>query len=117
METPVAFDREIIQELIGVIARFVEEKLRPIEAEVAENDAVPEAIIAQMKELGLYGLTIPAEYGGLDLSMEAECWAAPALRFVPALAPMLGLALKALFCLEPTPKSKNTCHGLLQGSL
>jgi acyl-CoA dehydrogenase len=73
METPVAFDREITQELIGVIARFVEEKLRPIEADVAEDDAVPEAIIAQMKELGLYGLTIPVEYGGLDLSMEAEC--------------------------------------------
>ncbi|GIU67419.1 acyl-CoA dehydrogenase [Candidatus Phycosocius spiralis] len=73
METQVAYDREITQELISVIARFVEEKLRPIEAQVGEDDAVPEAIINQMKELGLFGLTVPIKYGGLDLTMEVEC--------------------------------------------
>lgn len=68
-----AYDSETTDELVSLVARFVAEKLRPIEAQVAEDDAVPEAIVTQMKELGLYGLTIPAEYGGLELSMEAEC--------------------------------------------
>lgn len=61
------------QLLVDAVARFVAEVLRPIEAEVAERDEVPEAVVAQMRALGLYGLSIPAEYGGLDLSMEAEC--------------------------------------------
>ncbi|GBF58797.1 acyl-CoA dehydrogenase [Candidatus Phycosocius bacilliformis] len=68
-----AYDSDTTDELVSLVARFVAEKLRPIEAQVAEDDAVPEAIVTQMKELGLYGLTIPAEYGGLELSMEAEC--------------------------------------------
>ena len=70
---PLAYDSETTQELVSLVARFVAEKLRPIEAQVSEDDAVPDAIVAQMKELGLYGLTIPAESGGLELSMEAEC--------------------------------------------
>ena len=66
-------DQDSIQDLVDMVARFVSEKLRPIEAKVAEDDAVPDDIIAQMKELGLYGLTIPEQYGGLELSMLAEC--------------------------------------------
>jgi acyl-CoA dehydrogenase len=58
---------------VDMVARFVSEKLRPLEAQVGEDDAVPEEIVAQMKALGLYGLTIPEEYGGLALSMESEC--------------------------------------------
>ncbi len=68
-----ALDAETRDQLIGAVRRFVAERLRPIEAKVAEDDAVPEAILAEMRALGLYGLSIPEEYGGLDLSMEDEC--------------------------------------------
>jgi acyl-CoA dehydrogenase len=68
-----AYDADTTQDLVDVVARFVREQLRPLERQVAEDDAVPEAIIEQMKALGLFGLTIPEAYGGLDLSMEAEC--------------------------------------------
>src|SRR6201999_878868 len=44
----------------------------PIEAKVSEDDRVPDAVIAQMRELGLFGLSIPEEFGGLGLSMEEE---------------------------------------------
>jgi len=44
----------------------------PLEAKVAEDDRVPDAVIAQMGELGLFGLSIPEEYGGLGLTMEEE---------------------------------------------
>jgi len=55
------------------VRRFVTERLRPLEAQVADNDAIPDDILAEMRALGLYGLSIPEIYGGLDLSMEDEC--------------------------------------------
>src|SRR5580693_2401980 len=68
-----ALDSETRDQLIDTVRRFVAERLRPIEAKVAADDAVPEEILAEMRNLGLYGLSIPEEYGGLDLSMEDEC--------------------------------------------
>ncbi len=68
-----ALDAETRDQLIDTVRRFVAERLRPIEAQVAENDAVPDDVLADRRALGLYGLTIPEEYGGLDLSMEDEC--------------------------------------------
>jgi acyl-CoA dehydrogenase len=68
-----AYDAETRDQLIEAVRRFVAERLRPIEAKVAEDDAVPDDVLADMRALGLYGLTIPEEYGGLDLSMEDEC--------------------------------------------
>ncbi len=59
-------------EFVSQVRRFAEERLRPIEAQVSENDAVPEDVIADMKALGLYGLSIPEEFGGLGCSMEDE---------------------------------------------
>jgi acyl-CoA dehydrogenase len=60
-------------QLIDGVRRFVSERLRPIEAQVAENDAIPDDIVEEMKALGLFGLSIPEEYGGLGLGMEDEC--------------------------------------------
>ena len=67
-----ALDIETRDQLIETVRRFVAERLRPIEAKVAEDDQVPAEIVAEMRELGLFGLTIPEEYGGLGLSMEEE---------------------------------------------
>jgi acyl-CoA dehydrogenase len=68
-----ALDADTREQLIATVRRFVAERLRPIEAEVAETDRVPDDVLAEMRALGLFGLTIPEEYGGLDLSMEDEC--------------------------------------------
>mgnify|MGYP001810003124 FL=1 len=68
-----ALDADTRADFIAAVRRFVQERLRPLEAQVAEDDAVPEDVIAEMKSLGLYGLSIPEEYGGLGLSMEDEC--------------------------------------------
>jgi len=65
-------DPEILAALLDNIARFVRERLIPNEAAVAEADAIPPAIINEMKALGLFGLSIPEEYGGLGLTMEEE---------------------------------------------
>jgi acyl-CoA dehydrogenase len=68
-----ALDAETRDQLIDTVRRFVTERLRPLEAQVAEQDAMPPEVVEEMKGLGLFGLSIPAEYGGLDLSMEEEC--------------------------------------------
>ena len=65
-------DPEIIAALRASLARFVRERLVPNEAIVAETDAIPPAIVDEMKALGLFGLSIPEEYGGLGLTMEEE---------------------------------------------
>jgi len=67
-----ALDQETFSQLIDTIARFVEKRLIPLEAEVAENDEVPPSVIEDMRQLGLFGLSIPEEYGGLGLNLEEE---------------------------------------------
>lgn len=65
-------DADLLEQLIDSIRRFVRERLQPIESEVAENDEIPDSVVREMKDLGLFGLTIPEEYGGLGLTMEEE---------------------------------------------
>ncbi|NIB44692.1 acyl-CoA dehydrogenase [Pseudomaricurvus alkylphenolicus] len=65
-------DQEILNQLTDTIARFVRERLIPLEDQVAEEDAIPDAVIQEMRELGLFGLTIPEAYGGLGLTLEEE---------------------------------------------
>jgi acyl-CoA dehydrogenase len=65
-------DRETLNVLLHNIARFVRERLIPNEAVVAETDEIPADVVADMKAMGLFGLTIPEEYGGLQLTMEEE---------------------------------------------
>ena len=65
-------DPETLAALVDNIAHFVRERLIPNEAVVEETDAIPEAIVSEMKAMGLFGLSIPAEYGGIGLTMEEE---------------------------------------------
>ncbi len=67
-----ALDIETREQLLETVRRFVTERLRPLEAKVSEDDEVPEDVVEEMKVLGMFGLSIPAEYGGLDLTMEEE---------------------------------------------
>jgi acyl-CoA dehydrogenase len=68
-------DPETLNALLDTINRFVRERLVPAESIVDETDQIPADIISQMKEMGLFGLTIPEEYGGLGLTMEEEVMA------------------------------------------
>jgi acyl-CoA dehydrogenase len=66
-------DHDTFQQLLDAVRRFVNERLIPLEAKVAEDDAIPADALAEMRALGLFGVSIPEEYGGLGLSMEEEC--------------------------------------------
>ena len=65
-------DQDTLTALLDSVRRFVRERLVPAEDEVAENDQIPPAIVDEMKQLGLFGLTVPEAYGGLELTMEEE---------------------------------------------
>jgi len=67
-----SLDPETREQLLGTVRRFVRESCVPIESKVSEDDRVPDDVIAEMRSLGLFGLSIPEEYGGLGLSMEEE---------------------------------------------
>ena len=65
-------DQETMNTLLDSVSRFVRERLVPAEEIVAETDEIPEDIVRDMKDIGLFGLTIPESYGGLGLTMEEE---------------------------------------------
>jgi acyl-CoA dehydrogenase len=65
-------DPDTLNALLDSVRRFVKERLVPAENTVAETDDIPEDIVADMKAMGLFGLTVPESYGGLGLTMEEE---------------------------------------------
>jgi acyl-CoA dehydrogenase len=82
-------DVETRTQLKETVRRFVRERLVPLESLVEETDEVPAEIRREMADLGLFGLSIPVEYGGIgvDMSTEVEIafelgWTAPAFRSV-----------------------------------
>ncbi len=86
-----ALDSETLSQLLATVGRFVEERLRPLEARVAEEDAIPPEVIQDMRDMGLFGLTIPEAYGGLGLEMSEEVQIAFLLgRTSPAFRSLLG---------------------------
>lgn len=80
-------DRDTFDQLLSAIQGFVRDRLIPAERETVELDAIPDTIVREMREMGLFGLTIPEDYGGMGLSVEEEaeavmalCYASPAFR-------------------------------------
>ena len=65
-------DAETFQLLKDTVRRFVDERLVPNEDRLEAEDAVPPEIIQEMRDLGLFGLSVPEEYGGLGLTMAEE---------------------------------------------
>jgi len=84
-------DQETLNQLLALIDRFVTERLIPQESELADSGSLPEDILEEMKAMGLFGLTIPEEYGGLGLTMEEEIEVAISLgRTSPAFRSVMG---------------------------
>ena len=79
-----ALDQDILDHLLETVRRFVKNRLVPLEAQVAETDQIPASIIDEMRDLGLFGLTIPEQYGGLGLNTEEECQVAIELGYTSA---------------------------------
>ena len=80
-------DESMLAQFLAAISRFVSERLVPIEAQVADDDRIPDEIVQAMRDMGLFGMSLPEEFGGLGLTMEEEvrvlfefCKTSPAFR-------------------------------------
>ena len=99
MTSPVS--EEDFAEFLDIIRRFTDEKLKPIELEVDDEGGIPEPVVQQMRELGLFGMTIPRKYDGLELSIEQQCRATfeftqTSATFRSRFSTTLGLASQAI---------------------
>ncbi|MDF3889210.1 acyl-CoA dehydrogenase family protein [Cupriavidus basilensis] len=68
-----SLDAESFSLLRASVQRFIDERLKPAEDTLEETDDVPADIVADMKEMGLFGISIPENYDGIGLSMAQEC--------------------------------------------
>lgn len=69
-------DPDTLRQFLDTLDRFVKERLIPNEARVAEEDAIPPELIGELRDMGLFSLSIPEEFGGLGLTMSEEVQAA-----------------------------------------
>ncbi len=117
-----AYDSEVRDALIETVRRFVTETCMPVEAQVAEEDRVPPAVVEKMKSLGLFGLAVPEEYGGLGLDMETECLVARELgRTSPAFRSVVGtnvgIGSQALVLFGTEAQKQKYLPGIASGDL
>jgi acyl-CoA dehydrogenase len=95
-------DPEIFDAFIEQLRRYVRERLIPAEEDVIANDRIPDEILNEMREMGLFGITIPEEYGGAGMSISQYIetvkqisYAAPAYRSTMSInVGMTGSAIK-----------------------
>ncbi|NQX93673.1 MAG: acyl-CoA dehydrogenase family protein, partial [Erythrobacter sp.] len=80
-------DEDTFDQFAEQLERYVRERLIPAEGDVIENDKIPEEIVSEMRDMGLFGLSVPEEYGGAGLNMRQYArivnimaYAAPAYR-------------------------------------
>lgn len=117
-----ALDPETFRILLETVSRFVSERLIPREAEVAETNAIPSDIVSEMKALGLFGVSIAEEYGGLGLNMEEEVQLVFALgRASPAFRSMfgtnIGIGSQAIVIAGTPEQKKKYLPALASGDL
>jgi alkylation response protein AidB-like acyl-CoA dehydrogenase len=61
------------QQIVDLVARWVDDEVRPVVNELEHGNTYPEKLIEQMKQMGVYGLVTPAPYG--DFAVSARCYA------------------------------------------
>ena len=94
-------DADVFAQFIDQLKRYVRDRLIPAEAQVIAEDRIPDDLLAEMREMGLFGLTMPVEYGGsgMNVSQYVETirvlsYALPAYRSITSIN--LGMVCSAL---------------------
>ncbi|WP_292962550.1 acyl-CoA dehydrogenase family protein, partial [Novosphingobium sp. UBA1939] len=62
-------DADVFEQFLDQLKRYVRERLVPAEAEVIAQDRIPDDLLDEMREMGLFGLTMPEEYGGAGMNV------------------------------------------------
>jgi len=105
-----ALDTESFDLLLPTLQRFIRERLIPAETHLEEHDEVPADIVEDMKAMGLFGLSIPEEFGGIGLSMSQEVQVAyeigrTALAFRSVFGTNVGIGSQGIL-MDGTPEQK-----------
>jgi len=98
---PAGMDPEIFDQFIDQLERYVRERLIPAEEQVIAEDRIPDDLVDEMREMGLFGLTMPEEYGGSGMNIpqyvetiRVLSYALPAYRSITSIN--LGMVCSAL---------------------
>ena len=107
-----AVDDESFQDMLEALRRFVWSELVPQEQALEESDRIPPAVMQQMADLGIFGLSIAPEYGGLGLTVTQEAQVHMLLSetsqgFRYAYGTNVGIGSRAI-SLDGTPEQKAT---------
>lgn len=94
-------DSEVFGQFINQLKRYVRERLIPAEEDVIRQNAIPEDILREMRDMGLFGLTMPEEYGGAGMNtsqyietIRVLSYALPAFRSITSIN--LGMVCTAI---------------------
>ena len=63
-------DQDVFEQFIEQLQRYVRERLIPAEKDILETDTIPDQILDEMREMGLFGLTMPEEFGGAGMNIQ-----------------------------------------------
>ena len=115
-------DRELVGQLRDTLRRYVRERLVPLERDVEQTSQVPDDVRRTMAEMGLNGISIPQQYGGLglDLSTEIELafelgWTSSAFRSV--VSSNIGIGSQGLVIDGTEEQKQRYLPGLASGKL
>ncbi len=62
-------DADVFEQFLEQLHRYVRERLIPAEREIIETDRIPDDILNEMRDMGLFGLTMPEEFGGAGMNV------------------------------------------------
>lgn len=106
-----AVDDDTFKQLLSTVERFTRERLIPAERQLEAEDEIPEEIVAEMREMGLFGLSTPQDFGGIGLSptqeaelVEALCYAS--LTFRSLIGTNVGIGAQGIV-MDGTPEQKD----------
>ena len=91
-------DADVFEQFLDQLRRYVRERLIPAEREIIETDEIPADILGEMREMGLFGLTMPEEYGGAGMNVSQYVRTIHALSYaMPAFRSIISINI-GMFC-------------------
>jgi len=91
-------DADVFEQFIEQLRRYVRQRLIPAEREILESDEIPAAIVQEMRNMGLFGLTMPEEYGGSGMNISQYARTVNALSYaMPAFRSLISINI-GMFC-------------------
>ncbi|WP_185803884.1 acyl-CoA dehydrogenase family protein [Pontivivens nitratireducens] len=104
-------EEDVFAQLVTAVDRFAKERLIPAERQVEEENEIPPEIVAEMKDMGLFGLSTPQEFGGIGVSASQEavlietlCYAS--LSFRSLIGTNVGIGAQGIV-MDGTPEQKD----------